>query len=78
MSGSAKVKGRKQHFELSPANRHRLEVYMEWYNSDPSRVTPKWKTGDIVNKALDRWLSRHFDAPTQPEDTNNAKENSQG
>ena len=50
---------RKQHFELSPANRRRLDIYLEIQNFDPSRVTPRLKIGDVVNQALDLWLSTH-------------------
>lgn len=56
---------RKQHFELSPANKRRLGTYLEWYNADSSRVTTKWKIGDVVNAALDKWLSRHVDSASK-------------
>ena len=46
------------HFELSPANRRRLEAYLADHNEDPERVTPRLKVGDVVNRALDLWLSR--------------------
>ena len=49
---------RKQHFELSPANRRRLEAYLARHNEDPDRVTPRLKMGDVVNRALDIWLAR--------------------
>ena len=54
---SREAKGRKQHFELSPANKKRLDAYLERSNDDPNRVTPRLKIGDVVNLALDAWLS---------------------
>lgn len=51
-------RGRMLHFELSPANRRRLEAYLAGHNEDPERVTPRLKVGDVVNHALDLWLSR--------------------
>ncbi len=50
-------KERKQHFELSPANKRRMDAYLEASNEDPERVTPRLKIGDVVNLALDAWLS---------------------
>lgn len=50
-------KTRKLHFELTPANNRRIEAYIDAYNKDPGRVTPKIKTADVVNRALDTWLS---------------------
>jgi hypothetical protein len=58
-------KTRKLHFELTPANNRRIEEYIERYNRDPGRVTPKIKTADVVNLALDRWLSAR-DPGTNP------------
>lgn len=52
-------KTRKLHFELTPANNRRIEAYIDAYNKDPGRVTPKIKTADVVNQALDGWLSAH-------------------
>ena len=46
----------KRHFELSPANRKRLDAYLERVNEDPLRVTPRLKIGDVVNRAVDEWL----------------------
>lgn len=53
-------KPEKTHFELSPANARRLEEYLELYNSDPHRVSPRIKIGHVVNQALDRWLSERI------------------
>jgi hypothetical protein len=50
-------KGGKQHFELSPANSKRLDAYLDRFNEDPKRVTPRLKIGDVVNRALDEWFS---------------------
>jgi hypothetical protein len=51
-------KSQKQHFELSPANSRRLDEYLERYNEDPYRVTPRIKIGDVVNRAMEEWLAR--------------------
>jgi hypothetical protein len=51
-------KSPKQHFELSPANSRRLDEYLERYNGDPNRVTPRLKIGDVVNRAMDEWFAR--------------------
>jgi hypothetical protein len=56
------AKERKQHFELSPANRRRLEHYIALKNEDGARVTPRIKVGDVVNQALDLWLTRRVGA----------------
>jgi hypothetical protein len=71
-------RSRKQHFELSPANRRGLEAYLDWYNGNPSRMTPKWKTGDVVNKALALWLAGHFADYASGEDRKDAQETGQG
>jgi len=52
-------KSHKLHFELTPANNKRIEEFLHEYNMDPDRVTPKIKTADVVNRALDQWLSLH-------------------
>jgi hypothetical protein len=53
------AKNHKLHFELTPANNRRLEEYIDSCNRSPTRVTSKIKTADVVNLALDRWLSAH-------------------
>ena len=58
MRKSDKDRERKQHFELSPANKKRMDAYIEAFNEDPERVTPRLKIGDVVNAALDAWLSK--------------------
>jgi hypothetical protein len=67
--------GHKQHFELSPANKNRLNAYLVWYNSEPSRVTTKWKIGDVVNAALDRWLSARMNPASERENGHDAPKN---
>ena len=68
--------GGKQHFELSPANRRRLDDYLERFNTDPSRVSPKMKTADVVNRALDLWLRRHEGRADAGNGGGNAKKDS--
>ena len=47
---------RKLHVEISPANGHRLKEYLERYNDDPQRVTPRHKPADVINLALVEFL----------------------
>jgi hypothetical protein len=47
---------RKLHVEITPANWRRLKEYMEEYNADPRRVTPRHKPTDVINLALSRHL----------------------
>jgi hypothetical protein len=34
-----------------------MDVYLEASNEDPDRVAPRLKIGNVVNLALDAWLS---------------------
>lgn len=56
------IKAHKLHFELTPANHRRIRDYIDAYNKDPDRVSPKIKVADVVNQALDRWLSNNDQA----------------
>ena len=47
---------RKLHVEITPANWSRMKDYIEGYNSDPSRVTPRFKPADVINLALHQML----------------------
>jgi hypothetical protein len=47
---------KKLHVEITPANWHRMKDYMEEYNADPSRVTPRFKPADVINLALNQYL----------------------
>jgi hypothetical protein len=49
---SDKAKAKKLHIEIMPANWGRLNDYIEEYNEDPERVTPKIKYGHVINEAL--------------------------
>jgi len=64
----------KLHFELTPANNKRLEAYIDSYNRNPGRVTPKIKTADVVNQAMDTWLSGHEPGATPRKDDDGVKE----
>jgi len=56
---------RKLHVEITPANWSRMKDYIEAYNSDPSRVTPRCKPADVINVALYQMLkSRKPGAPS--------------
>ena len=47
---------RKLHVEITSANWTRMKAYIDAYNADPSRVTPKYKPADVVNLALHQLL----------------------
>jgi hypothetical protein len=47
---------KKLHVEITPANWSRMKGYIEAYNADPSRVTPRYKPADVINLALHRLL----------------------
>jgi hypothetical protein len=49
---------KKLHVEITPANWHRMEKYIEGYNTDPRRVTPRYKPTDVINLALFEYLKR--------------------
>lgn len=42
---------------IAPGNETRLRRYIEWYNRHPSRSRPIVTATDIVNEALDVFLS---------------------
>jgi hypothetical protein len=48
--------GRKLHVEIPPANWRRIKEYIELYNADPKRVTPRFKPADVINLALFEYL----------------------
>jgi hypothetical protein len=47
---------KKLHVEITPANWHRMKDYLEVYNADSSRVTPRFKPADVINLALHQYL----------------------
>ena len=49
---------KKLHLEITPANWRRMKDYIEQYNADPSRVTPRFKPADLINLALVHYLRR--------------------
>jgi len=49
---------KKLHVEITPANWSRIKEYMELYNSDPERTTPRFKPADVINCALVEFLGR--------------------
>ena len=49
---------KKLHVIITPANWGRMKEYIDVYNADPDRVTPKFKPADVVNLALHSFLSR--------------------
>jgi hypothetical protein len=47
---------KKLHVEITPSNWRRMKEYIEKYNEDPRRVTPRYKPADVINLALHRHL----------------------
>ena len=43
--------------EIAPGNQEKLDRYIKAYNHTPDRTTPKIKYTDVVNDALDTFLS---------------------
>ena len=52
------IMAKKLHVEITPANWSRIKEYMELYNSDPERTTPRFKPADVINCALVEFLGR--------------------
>jgi hypothetical protein len=42
--------------EITPSNWHRMKKYIETYNTDERRVTPRYKPADVINIALLAYL----------------------
>ncbi len=49
---------KKLHLEITPANCERMKLFIEAYNGDTERVTPKYKPTDVVNLALYAYKNR--------------------
>ena len=47
---------KKLHVEITPANWHRMKEYIEEYNADLRRMTPRYKPADVINLALSQYL----------------------
>ena len=54
---SPKPKPAKLHVEIPRANWERVEAYLQAYNEDAGRMTPKIKLAHVVNMALVQFLS---------------------
>jgi hypothetical protein len=52
-----KAGSRKINVEIAPGNQQTMDRYIESYNEKPDRKTPKIKYTDVVNSALDQFLS---------------------
>lgn len=52
-----KHKDRKLHVDILPGNWTRLRTWVDRYNTDEDRVTPRIKVRHVVNQALDQYLS---------------------
>lgn len=48
---------RKINVEIAPGNQADLDRYIQEYNHSPDRTTPKVKYTDVVNEALDQFLT---------------------
>jgi hypothetical protein len=49
--------------EIAPGNQAKMDLYIKAYNSHAERKTPKVKYTDLVNEALDLFLSARVKAP---------------
>jgi len=47
---------KKLHVEIARGNWKRLEKFIDDYNKDPERMTPKLKQADVINEALALYL----------------------
>jgi hypothetical protein len=54
---------RKINVEIAPGNQAAMDRYIELYNHTPDRKTPKVKYTDVVNEALDKFLSARRPTP---------------
>jgi hypothetical protein len=54
-----KTDSRKINVEIAPGNQQAMDVYVESYNQRPDRTTPKIGYTDVVNDALDKFLTSH-------------------
>jgi hypothetical protein len=57
------AEGLKINVEIAPGNQAKMDFYIKTYNSRPDRKTPKIKYTDLVNDALDQFLSLHAESP---------------
>jgi len=52
-----KSDSRKINVEIAPGNQAAMDAHVSAYNGKPERSTPKIGYTDVVNEALDRFLS---------------------
>ena len=57
MKAGTRVMAKKLHIEITPANWERMKEYVELYNGDPGRITPRCKAADVINQALHEYLA---------------------
>jgi len=57
--GKDSAEGLKVNVEIAPGNQTKMDLYIKAYNSRADRKTPKIKYTDLVNEALDQFLSVH-------------------
>ena len=55
---NGKKKPTKLHVEIPGANWDRIEAYLEAYNEDEGRMTPKIKPAHVINEALVHFLTK--------------------
>jgi hypothetical protein len=58
-----KTGSRKINVEIAPGNQLAMDHYIQSYNRKLDRKTPKIKYTDVVNEALDKFLSARRSAP---------------
>jgi hypothetical protein len=57
MEAGRHAMAKKLHIEITPANWERMKEYVDLYNGDPARITPRYKAADVINQALHDYLS---------------------
>ncbi len=58
MGKNSDKKASKLHVEITPANWNNMKEYIDLYNADPNRVTPKIKPAHVINTALHSYLKK--------------------
>jgi len=54
---NGKNKSSKLHVEIAQGNWERLQAYLQTYNEDEGRMTPKFKPAHVINQALVQFLT---------------------
>lgn len=61
MSKADESDSKKINVEIAPGNQTKMDEFIKYYNKQPDRKTPKLKYTDVVNEALDVFLTKNLD-----------------